>query len=290
MKILFWLKNSRLFSLPMTLLSWLVVFVYSIDGNITNGIIALIGIAFAHLATNLFDDYADYKKLDDTNCQQSKCAYIRDGSATIKELLRVIVIYCLIASIAGLILTIRCGYPVVIMAIIGGALTLTYPKLSQIGFSELAVGIAFGPLLFEGVHYVMKGYFSLELLFLSLAVVTFTIGLMYTHTVLDYEGDVNCHKRTLCSRLGSKKNAINGVLVVYGIGLLMTLISFLKTHNIYILLSLLIFPLVGDLYESLGSYTTGGEKKEFYFRLLKARNLMVYYSLIIVIALLINRI
>ena len=67
MKIWFWLKNSRLFSLPMTVLSWLVIFVYSFSGDKFNGFLALIGIAFAHLATNLFDDYVDYKNVNSQN-------------------------------------------------------------------------------------------------------------------------------------------------------------------------------------------------------------------------------
>ena len=288
-KVWFWLKNSRLFSLPMSVLSWLVVFVYSYSGgDISNGILALFGIAFAHLATNLVDDYIDLKSLDPANCQQSKCAYIRDGSATVKDLLNVIILYCSIAAIIGVILTLRCGLPVVGLALAGGILTLMYPKLSQVGLSEVAVGIAFGPLLFEGVYFVMHGTFSFELLLLSLSVVMFTIGLMYVHTVLDYEGDVKSHKRTLCSRFGSKRAAINGVWVVYGLGFALTMIASFVMNNPFLLLCTLLFPLVGDLYESLGSYTTGGEKKEFYFRLLKARNLMVYYSLIVIFALIMN--
>lgn len=53
----------------MTLLSWLVIFVYSLkfNGNVINGLAALVGIACAHLATNLFDDYMDYKKLSDNS-------------------------------------------------------------------------------------------------------------------------------------------------------------------------------------------------------------------------------
>ena len=64
-KILFWLNNARLFSLPMTLMSWIIIFTYSLKegGNVINGILALIGIAFAHLATNLFDYYIYYKTL-----------------------------------------------------------------------------------------------------------------------------------------------------------------------------------------------------------------------------------
>ena len=93
-KILFWLKNSRIFSLPMTVLSWLVVFAYAIkhDGNIFNGIIALIGIACAHLATNLFDDYVDYKSLPE-NSQKCKCAYIKEGKATLRNVLHFVIIY-----------------------------------------------------------------------------------------------------------------------------------------------------------------------------------------------------
>lgn len=212
-KILFWLENSRLFSLPMTLLSWLVIFVYSLKfgGNVLNGLVALIGISCAHLATNLFDDYVDYKKLTD-NSQKCKCAYIKDGKATLKDVLVVVIIYCTIACFSGLFLLLRCGFPVVVLGLIGGIITLVYAKLSQNGLSEFAVGTAFGPLLFEGVYFVMTGKFSLVVLALSLAVVMFTIGLLYVHTLLDFEGDMYAHKKTLVCRIGDKNVALKGCL------------------------------------------------------------------------------
>lgn len=144
--ILFWLENSRLFSLPMTLLSWLVIFVYALKegGNIINGAAALIGISFAHLATNLFDDYVDYKNLTD-NSQKCKCAYIKEGKASLNDVLKVVVIYCFLACLTGLFLFLRCGLPVIGLAVIGGVITLIYAKLSQKGLSEFAVGLAFGP-------------------------------------------------------------------------------------------------------------------------------------------------
>lgn len=287
--ICFWLKNSRLFSLPMTLLSWLVVFVYSLklDGNVLNGVLALVGISFAHLATNLFDDYVDYKNLPE-NSQKCKCAYIKDGSATISDVLKVVLIYLAIAISMGFVLFLRCGFPVIFLAIIGGIITLIYAKLSQRGFSELAVGTAFGPLLFEGVYFVMTGRFSWTVFVMSVAVVIFTIGLMYVHTVLDFEGDMNVHKMTLACRLGDKNKAINGILILYGIAYVATILSGLMLKNYYIYVSFLLVPLVFKLYNSLKTYTCGGEVKEFYFRLLQARNLMVYYSIILVLCLLIK--
>lgn len=282
--ILFWLENSRLFSLPMTLLSWLVIFVYSLKtgGNIINGIVALIGISFAHLATNLFDDYIDYKNLTD-NSQKCKCAYIKEGKASLNDVLKVVVIYCFIACLTGLFLFLRCGFPVIWLAVIGGIIALIYAKLSQKGMSEIAVGLAFGPLLFEGVYFVMTGNFSYTVLVMSLAVVMFTIGLMYVHTLLDFEGDMSAHKKTLVCRIGNKSLALKGVFVVYGSGYLFTLILSFMLNNILILLTLVLIPLILRMYNSLKTYTCGGDVKEFYFRLLQARNLMVYYSLMVTV-------
>lgn len=285
--ICFWLKNSRLFSLPMTLLSWLVIFVYSLKlgGNVLNGVLALVGISFAHLATNLFDDYVDYKNLPE-NSQKCKCAYIKDGSATINDVLKVVIVYLVIASGIGLVLFLRCGLPVIILAMIGGIIALIYAKLSQRGFSEFAVGTAFGPLLFEGVYFVMTGRFSWTVFVMSIAVVMFTIGLMYVHTLLDFEGDMCAHKMTLACRFGDKNIALKGVFVVYGLGYLFTLILAVMLKNYYLLLTFGLLPLVFRMYNYLKTYTCGGEEKEFYFRLLQARNLMVYYSLLITLFLL----
>ena len=286
--ICFWLKNSRLFSLPMTLLSWLVIFVYSLKlgGNILNGVLALVGISFAHLATILFDDYVDYKNLPE-NSQKCKCAYIKDGSATINDVLRVVITYLAIAAGMGFILFLRCGFPVVILAKIGGIITLIYAKLSQRGLSELAVGTAFGPLLFEGVYFVMTGRFSWIVFVMSIAVVMFTIGMMYVHTVLDFEGDMNAHKMTLACRLGDKNKAISGIFVLYGIAYAATVLLVFMLKNYYLVLTFLLIPLVFKLYNSLKTYTCGGDVKEFYYRLLQPRNLMVYYSLILILCLIV---
>ena len=143
--IWFWLKNSRIFSLPMAILSWLVIFIYALKngGNILNGIVALIGISFAQLATNLFDDYIDYKNLP-PNSQQAKCSYIKEGKATLKDVLKVVIFYLSISCLTGLFLLFRCGLSVIWLALIGGIIVLLYSKLSQKGFSEVAVGITFG--------------------------------------------------------------------------------------------------------------------------------------------------
>ena len=312
-KVMFWLNNSRLFSLPMTGMSWLVVFLYSLKqgGNCLNGLIALVGIAFAHLATNLFDDYVDYRVLSKSeemlnSSVKSKCAYIKDGSATLNDVLKVVCIYCGISLLTGVVLFFRCGVEVLGLALVGGLITLSYAKLSARGFSELAVGIAFGPLLFEGVYFVMCKTFSYEVFLLSIVVVVFTIGLLYTHTLLDYDGDMCASKKTLCCRIGDKNKALNMLLILYGFGYLMCFYLIFVGRNIWYFLPVLTVPFAIMLYVLMKMYNDDNKSmpelswwhypldnwdnikaegtESFYLRLFQARNLMVWVSLLILIA------
>ena len=114
----------------------------------------------------------------------------------------------------------------------------------------------------------------------------FTIGLMYVHTLLDYEGDMCAHKKTLVCRIGNKSLAQKGVFVVYGLGYLFTVVLAIMTKKYCLLVTFILIPLVFRMYKYLKSYICGGDVNEFYFRLLQARDLMVYYSLLITLFLL----
>jgi len=316
-RILFWLGNSRLFSLPMTFMSWLVIFLYSLkfDGNILNGILALIGISFAHLATNLFDDYVDYKSLSKdeafiNNSSKSKCNYLTTGEATLEELLKAVIIYCSIAFIIGVYLTIVCGWGVIALALIGGIIVLTYSKLSSNGFSEIAVGTAFGPLLFEGVFYVMCQKFSLTVFIMSVSIVVFTVGLVYMNNILDYDSDIQSGKTSLCIRLGNKHRAALGILIIYIIGYISNIVLAVHLKQIIYLLPLLTCPLAYKIYQSVKEYYA--DKKfvpeikwwnypldnwdkirkngceNFYLRLYLARNIMMWVSSLTIVAIIIN--
>src|SRR5574344_3016060 len=97
-KIWFILECSRVFSIQMSIFSWLVAFLYGVTqgGNIIFGILALVGIILGQLATNLFDDYMDYKELSKdpdflNSAQKSKCRYITDGTFTLNQVLAIVI-------------------------------------------------------------------------------------------------------------------------------------------------------------------------------------------------------
>ena len=308
-RIIFWLNNSRLFSLPMTLMSWLVVFLYALKcgGDVINGVVALVGISFAHLATNLFDDYVDYKKLSVCGFEgapESKCSYIRSGESCVQELLAVVVTFLFIAAICGIFLTLRCGMVVPLLAAAGGLIVLLYPFLSSRGLSEFAVGTAFGPLLFEGVYFVMCGEFSGFVLLLSFAVVIFTVILLYVHTLLDYDGDEAACKMTFCRRFGPKSRALKFLSVLFFIGYFLSAVIVFLSKNYYFLLTLLTVPYAVQLYGAIYSYNIDKyslpklsffnfpmEKTNipaFHQRLFLARNLMIYFSFFVALAIVLS--
>ena len=114
------LECSRIFSLPMTIFSWLIVFTYSLidSGNVYYGLLALVGLCFAHLGANLLDDFFDYKflirQVDFSkeeylkNSQKTKCRYLISGMLNEKQLLLNASIYFFVALLCGLFLYIKC--------------------------------------------------------------------------------------------------------------------------------------------------------------------------------------
>lgn len=310
-----WLECVRAYSIPITVMSWAVIFVYGLKagGNIWLGLLAGIGIELAHLATNLVDDYLDYKIIcRDQNfhntVQKGKCRLICQNIISHKQIGIAIIIFCTIASLIGVTLFFLSGPHVWWLMAIGAAAVFFYQKCSLIGCSELAVGIVYGPLLFEGTYYVMTGTFSLEVLILSLASVMFSEQFLYTHTVLDYDGDMISHKKTLACRIGDKNHALILLGVFFAIGFAALTALALLSQNWFYLAGFVTLPYIVWLFKEMRQFNAdktvipqinklnfpldnwaqvvkdGAES--FYFRLLLSRNIMMYMSIILICAIL----
>ncbi len=311
-RIWFWLKCSRIYTLPMTFFSWLIIFCYALkhNGNWVYGIIALFGICCCHLATNLFDDFIDFKllkkrsvgdKVTLPNTQKGKCAYLLNGSTTQRTQLFVVFLYLMLASSVGLFFFYLYGFKLLIFMAIGGGIVLSYPLLSNLRMSEVAIGTAFGPLLFLGTYFVMTGTISFESLVVSIPSTIFTLNLIYTDTLMDYDIDTKEGKKTFI-RLFSKTNAVL-------IQILLLTIGYFSLFKI-VPIGVLTLPLAIDLLISDYKFAKDSSclpKKHWYhfpfeefeeikqnrsviymFRMYQARNLMIYTSILMVVWILIK--
>ena len=317
------MECSRVFSLPMTVMSWLVIFVFSmtVSGNVWYGILAFAGLCFAHLGTNIIDDYIDYKSLIKQvdfdkaeylkNSQKTKCRYLINGTMSESEVLILCASYFGIAALIGLFLFFKCGIGVLYFALIGALIGILYPILSRICLSEAAVAIAYGPALFGGVYYVMTGTYSKEILLLCVPTMLMTVVLLYIHTVMDYEYDLNEGHLTIANRFDSQLDS----LIVLKVLLILAYLSIPVLCIFDILdwqafLTYFTVPLAVDLYKSLKDFSCNPEdtperkwyhfpmenleyfekrgEASFMMRMFQSRNLMIYFSLLLTIAIILS--
>lgn len=317
-KLPFILECSRIFSLPMTIMSWLVIFTYSITvaGNKLYGFIALLGVCLVHLATNVLDDYFDYKTLIKQvnfdkkeylqNSQKTKCRYLISGMIQEKDMLYWALFYLFFAGLIGLYFYLKCGVGVLYFAIIGGLIAFLYSFLSKIRLSELAIAIAYGPALFGGIYYVMTKTYSWEAFVLSIPTMFITVILLYIHTVMDFEFDIKEGHNTIANAFDSSLDSLVVlkwlILFVYSTPIILCVLDIADWQ---VLLCWLTIPLAIDLYKSMVDYTVNSESipehKWFHFpmedmrgasnfmiRMYQSRNLTIYYTLLFVLGLVLS--
>ena len=293
----------------MTFMSWFVIFIYSAlqGGNILLGIIALIGLCFAHLAANVLDDYFDYKSLIKQvnfdkkeylrNSQKTKCRYIISGKVKAYEILIIAFVYLILGGLIAGFLFLKCGIGVIYYTLIGLLIVLLYSFMSKARLSELAIGICYGPALFGGVYYVMTRTYSWDVFLLSIPTMIITIVLLYIHTIMDYYFDINEGHRTIANSFSTpKKSLIVLKILLFAAYLYLILLCILDILDWQVFFVYLTIPLAIDLYKSMKEFSTDPEsipeKKWFHFpmenmmnapsfmmRIYQSRNLLIYFAL-----------
>lgn len=312
------MECSRIFSLPMSILSWLAIFTYSLidSGNALYGILALVGICLVHLGTNLLDDYFDYKSLIKQvdfdkveylkNSQKTKCRYLINGIMKESDILFYAGVYFFAALLIGVFLFFKCGSGIMYFVLAGAIIAILYPFVSRICLSELAVGLAYGPALYGGVYYVMTGTYSKDVFILSIPTMIMTIVLLYVHTIMDYEYDTNEGKRTIANSFDSPLDSLVVLkwllIIAYIFPFVLLIFDILDWQIFLIYLTIL---MAKDLYLSMSEYAVAPdllpnekwyhfpmENKEkliergegaFMIRMYQSRNLMIYFTLLFIL-------
>ena len=163
-KIGFWIKNARHISLPQSLLPGFLAIGMSLDyGSFSWGLslVALCGVACAHLGMNLLDDYYDYRQgsgekrvklaAGGVRARVAKYPYLTSGQATVGDLVVAISLFLLLAVVAGSVVIYFRGVVPFYITVVGAILGISYSgkplRLGYYGYGELLIGLMFGPLL-----------------------------------------------------------------------------------------------------------------------------------------------
>ena len=322
-RFLFWLKNARCVALPQSMLpAWVAVcLAYSSpDFSWVLAVLALLGVSFGHLGINLWDDYFDYKKDHQSirnrlnssgiRARTAKCNYLISEETSLKQLFFVASFFCLLALTFGMIIFAKRGVFILIISCITALLGFYYSappfRLSYHGLGELVIGLVFGPFLISGVYFSACGTLSVQMLFISIPVGLLVANIVYTHSVIDLEADKALNKKTLAVLLRQKK-AISFVSFLFNVlpFLVIGLGIFLKILSVHYAFVFVIFYGAVYLFRIILLFQNGHQEKIlpkwwmgpmenrqkietagidwFMVRWYLARNLLVFFCLIIVI-------
>lgn len=187
------------------------------DFSVACSLLALVGVAAAHLAFNLTDDYFDY--LADMysdrervirkgfRAMTEKYPYFLDGSATLKSARAAILAFLACAVVcAAVVFCLRgmdwCMASVILITAFLGTFYSAPPlKLAYRGLGELVIGIIFGPLLMTGVYCAAAGGFNVSVLWVSVPVGLLVLNILFTHSYIDKAADAESGKMTLARLL-----------------------------------------------------------------------------------------
>ncbi|NQW29866.1 MAG: UbiA family prenyltransferase [Ignavibacteria bacterium] len=222
-KIIRWLVITRAPFLTAALTPTFIGLAYS-SGVVgipivwTHAILAILGVAFLHLASNVFNDYFDVK--NGTDAANSKYFVQYSGGSRaiemrlidLKGTRNVAIGLAIAALVIGVYLTSVVGTGVLVIGTIGLFLGFFYTAppirlVARHGLGEIVIGLAFGPLITMGMHYVLTSAYSWEAFLFGIPAGLLTTNILVLNQVPDEEGDASTGKNHLIVTFG-KKSAI----------------------------------------------------------------------------------
>lgn len=211
-------------------------------------LLVLIGIVAFHAATNLINDYFDYRSGVDS--PEAPTARYRphplvEGLLTDRQVLwESLLFYTLTAGI-GLYLAATRGLMVLLLGLIGMAASLFYTapplKYKYCALGELSVFAMWGPLMVEGAYFVQGGHLSWRAFWVSLPIGVLVALVLLANNLRDTSYDRHQALRTLPILLGQRASLwlyASLILLAYSSVILMIPAGWLSPWALLVLLSL----------------------------------------------------
>lgn len=214
--------------------------------------VALLGLAFVHLGTNMANDAWDFRSGNDLHVRHLNPfagggRVLFRGVLNVRTHLAVAVLFLALGSLLGIVLVTLVGLPLLVLGVIGVTFAYFYVapplRLAHHGVGEIAVGIAFGPVTVLGTYFVLTQAFDPPAVVLSATLGLLVAGVLWINEVPDIPADAAVGKRTLVVRLGvDGSTKVFGGLVLASYAVLVVGVAFLGLSP-WALLGLLALPL-----------------------------------------------
>jgi 1,4-dihydroxy-2-naphthoate octaprenyltransferase len=177
-------------------------------GNLPAALAALFGAICIQIATNLANDYWDAKKGADTADRLGPVRVTASGLLQPRTVFLGMVFFFLLATVAGVFLTLRAGWPVVaigVASILFGILYTAGPfSLAYLGLGEVFTFLFFGLVATAGTYFVQTLSYSPDAVLLGVMPGCYSVVLIALNNLRDRATDERVNKKTLAVRFGEK--------------------------------------------------------------------------------------
>ena len=169
--------------------------------------LAFLGAVFIQIGTNLANDYWDAKKGSD---RADRLGPVRVTSAGLLKPRTVFLGMSLcfaVASLAGLWLIARAGWPVAVIGMVSILCGILYTAgpfpLAYVGLGDVFTFVFFGLVATSGTYFVEAREFSMTSLILGAVPGFYSVVLIALNNLRDRESDLLSNKKTLTVRFGA---------------------------------------------------------------------------------------
>ncbi|MBB3186513.1 1,4-dihydroxy-2-naphthoate octaprenyltransferase [Microbacter margulisiae] len=171
-------------------------------------VVVFIAAIAIQIASNLINDYYDYKKGSDKENRLGPRRAISEGTVTPKAMKLAIGVDVIIALLAGFYLAALGGLPIIIIGLLAlffaWLYTATPYSLSYLGIADLFVLLFFGPIASAGTTYLLTDTFSETSIWLGLINGTISMAILTVNNLRDIDNDRKAGKKSLIVRFGKR--------------------------------------------------------------------------------------
>ena len=290
MAINHWISAARPKTLPAAAAPVLIGTALALSNGVVHwlaALLALVSALFIQIGTNLFNDYADFKKGADTEKRAGPLRVTQAGLIAASSVKAGAIISFVLAAVAGGYLMIRGGLPIVTIGVLSILFGFLYTggkySLAYTGLADIFVLVFFGPVAVAGTYYVQALSVTSTEIIAGFAPGLLATAILLVNNIRDVEEDRAANKKTLIVR-SSRQFGNSLYLVAVVLASAVPVVLWWMTtpeHSFAWIAGIVIIPglLLYRRLKSAGKMATGGGP-EYNSLLAATAKLLLVYSLV----------
>jgi len=195
-------------------------------------------------STNMINDYFDFKRGADNGKSGNEKALI-SGEITLKQVLFIIVIYELIASIIGIFIASQTSYYILLVAVVGGIVSILYAfgplPISYTPIGEIVSGATMGIGITTTVIYIHSDVFTLNTVLVAVPTALFIGTILLSNNLSDLQEDRLVGRKTLPIIIGVKNAEKLWIFNVIGLLVLTAALVVMNIYPVVVLAPVIVF-------------------------------------------------